>query len=76
MESAPTPSEKQEGMSINDALLQVKAIEQQTHAMGGNDYEPEAFRQIIDELEASRLAPARAVQQAQGILDSKNSNYH
>jgi hypothetical protein len=67
--------EKSPEMTTAQAMSQLGGIEQSANVMGANDYEPNAFRLIREKLEDGELSPAAAVNQAQGILDSKQ-DYH
>ena len=68
-ESGPKPP------SLNEALAQISSSEQQAQAMGANDYEPSAFKQIKDRLVAGELTPTEAILQAQAVLNNKQ-DYH
>ncbi len=53
----------------------VRAIWQEAHAMGGNDFEPSAFETILEQLKLGKLTGEEAVREARRIRNSKEE-YH
>ena len=62
-------------LTINDALTQIEAIKGAIAAMGANDSEFDSIQHICKELQNGKLTPVDAVNQVQGIQDSKSA-YH
>ena len=72
------PSEsliEQPPMSAEDALTAIAEIRQRVAAMGANDSEFYSLDQIRGKLGRGEMEPAIAVEEARGILSSKE-DYH
>lgn len=69
------PPEKEIELNKEQAEATVREIWQQAYAMGANDSEYGAFKDILDDLESEKITPQQAVERARGILGSKQ-DYH
>lgn len=65
---------KQEG-GINEAMAYIQMIRAKLSAMGANDYEMDALRQIEEDLKAGKITPQEAKEKAHHILSNKQ-DYH
>jgi hypothetical protein len=61
--------------SFSEAMMKVQGIMAEVSVMGANDSEFEGFRQILTELQAGKITPNEAVNQAINIRDGK-MDYH
>lgn len=60
---------------MQDALVELSALDAQLRATGAVDSEPEALAFLRRELLAGKLQPAEAVARARAMLDAR-SEYH
>ena len=61
--------------TISEAMAQLAAIEGRMHQEGAVDAEGNDLRMIKDALEKGKITPARALELAQGMANSRQ-NYH
>ncbi|OGI71364.1 hypothetical protein A3B84_00695 [Candidatus Nomurabacteria bacterium RIFCSPHIGHO2_02_FULL_35_13] len=57
------------------ARMEVMVVRDYVLRMGANDYEPPAFKQILEDLEAGIISPQQAIENAHKIKESKMDNY-
>ncbi len=67
--------EQSRKLTVAEAMAEIMSIEQRTHAMGAQDYEPSAFNSIKQQLLEGVITPEQAVLQAWQVLNSKQ-DYH
>ncbi len=62
---------------VEAAEVEIRAMLQDMHVMGGNDYEPSRIEEILGRLQDGSLSPEAAVEEARKVLDQKITNsYH
>ena len=54
------------------ALQELQMLLQQAYQLGNNDTESGAIQRIIDAVVSGRMKPEEGLEQARGIIDSKN----
>lgn len=74
MES-PQQHNTPEGLTVEQAVMEVNDVMGQVHAMGANDAEIPTLQKILDLLKEGNLEPEEAVARAHEIKEGKQ-NYH
>lgn len=74
MEPSRVPQENK-SRSIDDAIAEIRAVEQMIRASGAVDTEPEDLKRLMTDVQSGKLDPSEAVRQAQAINDGRQ-NYH
>ena len=59
----------------NEARMHIEGVRGEMASMGGNDSEFESLNRIIEQLEDAIITPQEAINQANGVRDSKQA-YH
>lgn len=58
-------------LNIQQALLEIAALEQKMRQEGGLDSEPSDFKRVRQELEDRKISPEEALRQIRGIAESR-----
>lgn len=69
------PLAKEQGISIEDAKMEIEVIRQEIYMKGANDSEFNQINDILKKMEKGECLPERAVEAARKISDSK-MEYH
>ena len=59
----------------SQARMHIEGVRGEIASMGGNDSEFESLNRFIEQLEDSAITPQEAINQANGVRDSKQA-YH
>ena len=69
----------QEAMKVvqaatEEARTKILGIRDEVSVMGGNDIEIPQFRDLLERLDRGEINPQKAIEEAEGIRDSKDTN--